>query len=291
MCNKGEIWPRHTRNVLDASYTFHVSLVLRDSCRFLRGIFFQALKFFLRSKGCGRCPTSFHAICFKQVLDFHSLRNSHGSVGTITHDLHTQHMPYLTLSTTLDSCQDLITQWFNDISRCEYKQIINPDEYDASTVPVTVTCRITMKAHTIKFTQQFSHNFVPFTCRLFQAIQSFPQPPNVAAAISQLTGLNDIHSISQFPMLVCTLNVQMHSPKVLLNTIHQQHPQGSIVTHRRPSLMKFKPTNLLKSSHNVSCLEMLDVALGASLDFQDPFPSQSCSTHWQRTEFVNPVLR
>ena len=35
MCSNSQVGPRHTCNVLDASYNFHVPLGLRDSCGFL----------------------------------------------------------------------------------------------------------------------------------------------------------------------------------------------------------------------------------------------------------------
>ena len=82
--------------------------------------------------------------------------------------------PCNTLRTTLESCQDLIAQWFHDIRCCEYEQMINPDEYDASTMLANVQSRTNVTSNKVKITQQLCKNFVPFPCCLFQAIQCFP---------------------------------------------------------------------------------------------------------------------
>ena len=101
------------------------------------------------------------------------------------------------------------------------KQVINPDENEAPTIFANEQSRVTVATHEIKIMQQTDQHFVPFTCCLFETIQSLLQLPQSPTVVTQLTRLSNRHNIIQLAILECTLYIKMHCLQILACTNHQ----------------------------------------------------------------------
>ena len=175
-----------------------------------------------------------------QTVDLRSFTvcDGHGPCFSITQDFHAQDMSDFAFTPAFESRQYLGTKSFHDISSCEYKQVINPDEDETPAILANEQSRITVATHEIKIMQSTDQHFVPFTCCLFETMQSLFQLPHSPTVVTQLTRLSNIHNIMQLAILECTLYIKMHRLQVLACTNHQQTPQCRMVPHRRLSLMK-----------------------------------------------------
>ena len=70
--------------------------------------------------------------------------DGHGPCFSITQDFHYQDMSNFALTPAFESRQYLGTEYFHDISSCEYKQVINPDEDETAGILANEQNRVTV---------------------------------------------------------------------------------------------------------------------------------------------------
>ena len=174
--------------------------------------------------GCGGCSTPLHTIGRRWICDLLTMCDGHGPCLSITQDFQAQDTSNFVFTPAFGSRQYLCTDCFHDISNCEHKQVINPDEDDTPAILTNKQSRITMTMYKTKLMQQSDQHLVPLTCCLLEAIQSLFQLPHSSTVVTQLTRLNKLHNIIQLAILECTFYIKKHCLQVLACKYHQHTP-------------------------------------------------------------------